>query len=506
MIIFPTRTASHLFAIMFVACTLLCTTASHAQVPRNAQLYRTLYSKDSLLFNVAFNTCDLRPLDDLISDTFEFYHDKGGLTSGKAAFIASIKNGICNLSYKARRELDTASLEVYPLEKNGVLYGAIQSGTHRFYAHEKDGRDYFTSKAKFTHVWLLEGNSWKLSRGLSYDHQTVNMVPKATGLFDDEAAIEKWLKENHVPVLGLGIVDDGKLRSVKVFGELKPGTIAPYNTIFNVASVTKTITGILTMKLVNMGKWQLDEPLDKYWIDPDIAADPRHKKLTTRLVLSHQTGFPNWRYMNKTGKLAFEFDPGTRYQYSGEGMEYLRKALEKKFHVPFEKLADSLIFKPLGMEDTRLIWNESKVAERFAIGYNPQGVAYENNRNTKANAADDMLTTIEDYGKFAVHVLNGAGISDKLYTELFSHQVQVKKNKYMSLGWEVYDLGNGDFAVAHGGGDQGVQTEVVLFPKTNKALIIFTNVDDGYKVYEQLFEHYLGEQGKQIVDIELGRQ
>ena len=66
------------------------------------------------------------------------------------------------------------SLEVYPLEKNGVIYGAIQMGIHRFYALEKNKPEYITSTAKFTHVWLLENGNWKLGRALSYDHQKTN--------------------------------------------------------------------------------------------------------------------------------------------------------------------------------------------------------------------------------------------------------------------------------------------------------------------------------------------
>jgi CubicO group peptidase (beta-lactamase class C family) len=57
------------------------------------------------------------------------------------------------------------------------------------------------------------------------------------------------------------------------------------------------------------------------------------------MILSHQTGFPNWRYLNKSNTLSFEFEPGTKYQYSGEGFEYLRKALEAKFKKPLEQLA-----------------------------------------------------------------------------------------------------------------------------------------------------------------------
>jgi CubicO group peptidase (beta-lactamase class C family) len=153
-------------------------------------------------------------------------------------------------------------------------------------------------------------------------------VNKNADNFDSDE-IQKLLNENKIPALGIGIIQDANLTQVKVFGELQKGRIAPLDTIFNVASLTKPVVALLTLKLVSLGKWNLDEPLDKYWIDPDIKNDPRHKKLTTRLVLSHQTGFPNWRWLNKSKKLEFAYEPGTRYQYSGEGFEYLRKALEK---------------------------------------------------------------------------------------------------------------------------------------------------------------------------------
>jgi CubicO group peptidase (beta-lactamase class C family) len=52
---------------------------------------------------------------------------------------------------------------------------------------------------------------------------------------------------------------------------------------------------MLTLQLVSIGQWQLDEPIYKYWTDPDVINDPRHLKLTTRHILTHQTGFDNWR-------------------------------------------------------------------------------------------------------------------------------------------------------------------------------------------------------------------
>lgn len=310
------------------------------------------------------------------------------------------------------------------------------------------------------------------------------------------------VKIKQYPTLGLGVINEGKLQQIKVYGDLIDEETAPYNTIFNVASLTKPVTAIVALKLVSLGKWDLDEPIYKYWTDQDVADDPRSKKLTTRHILSHQTGFPNWRYLNKSKKLNFQFEPGTQYQYSGEGLEYLRKALENKFEKLLNQLAKELIFDPLAMTDTQYIWNDKIDESRLALGYDNKGNAYETVKNKTANGADDLLTTVEDYGKFLVSVMNGIGLSEKVFEDMVTHQVATKNRKHFGLGFEIYNFKNGDYALSHGGADNGVQTIVFIFPKTKKGLIIFTNVDDGYKVYEKILTLYLGDQGKEIIEIE----
>jgi hypothetical protein len=78
--------------------------------------------------------------------------------------------------------------------------------------------------------------------------------------------------------------------------------------------------------------------------------------------------------------------------------------------------------------------------------------------------------------------------------------VKTKESKYFGLGFEIYDLGNGDYALSHGGADKGTRC-IALFFNSGKGILIFTNADDGYKVYEKLVIHYLGEEEK-IADIE----
>ncbi len=492
-----TKTAS--FAFLFFTFLF-----NHIQAPlsRKDLLYQAIMSKDSLLFSIGFNTCDSKQAEVILSENFEFYHDKDGF-SDKKKFITDFKNGLCKASgtYRYKRVLVDKTIQVYPMYQDGKVYAAVQNGDHLFYEKEGSRTEKLVGEAKFINFWLLENGDWKLAKSLSFDHHAKETMDEGS-VFNNDQEIENWLKESKIPILGLGIIEDGELKQIKVFGDITKGISAPYNTCFNVASLTKPVTAMVALRLVSLGKWKLDEPLDAYWIDPDIANDPRHKKLTTRLVLSHQTGFPNWRWMNADKKLSFQFEPGTQYQYSGEGFEYLRKALEKKFKKTLDQLAQELIFQPLQMNDTNYIWDQHTDESRFAIGYNEKGKPYPIEKNKNANAADDLHTTIGDYGNFMVSVMKGKDLSREVFQEMTTKQVKTKENKYFGLGFEIYDLGEGEYALSHGGADQGTRCIAFVLPQSGKGLLIFTNADNGYKVYEKLVLHYLGEEGRRIVDIE----
>jgi len=310
-----------------------------------------------------------------------------------------------------------------------------------------------------------------------------------------EKKLPGWLQETNVPATGIGIIENGKLKYAKVFGELRkggptqPSSPAPPNTIFQVASLTKPVVEILTLQLVTSGKWNLDEPLANYWVDPDVQNDPRHRKLTTRHVLTHQSGFPNWRSLNAANKLEFMAEPGTKVNYSGEGLEYLRRALEKKFNEPLERLAHKHLFQPYGMKDTRFFWDASMDESRFAVAHDKEGKPYQIHKNGRANAADLLLTTVADYGRFAVNVLEGKGLSKSVFQEMVRPQVPYPggKNLFFGLGWMIMpELSNGDYALIHTGSDPGVSTVVILFPKSRRGLIVFTNGDNGTQIWTRI--------------------
>ncbi|MBU2280803.1 MAG: beta-lactamase family protein [Gammaproteobacteria bacterium] len=387
--------------------------------------------------------------------------------------------------------------------------------------------DQLTGSARFTSVWLKQGQDWLLSDVLSYDHQPAEAEPQAalpaipltstsstpttpssavpvTPAAPQAASqatsqvpalvIETLLKQQHVPALGLGIVKNGVLDSVQVYGELSPGQAAPQNTLFKVASLTKPIVTLLTLRLVAEGKLTLDEPLAVNWVDPDLQADPRHLLLTPRLVLTHQTGFANWRYLEQDKKLRFQFQPGSKHQYSGEGFEYLRRALEHKFGQPLEALAQQYVFAPAGMTDTHFWWTPEVDESRYARNHDVNGELLPLEKYYKANAAANLITTVSDYSKFLVFVLAQQQAMPQLYSAMVQPQISLQPHHAFGLGFEIFsDFSEGESALLHTGRDPGVSTAAVFFPESRNGYVIFMNGDNSMPVLEQLLPQlYLG--------------
>ena len=465
------------------------TNVVNAQASKNSEIFLALKKQDSIFFERSFNLCDLEYLDKAIHKELIFYHDQSGVQN-RMVFLENTKKYICSdTSKKPIRKVLEESLTVFPMYNNGVLYGAIQNGIHDFYIREKNKADILTTRAKFTHLYLLEDEKWLLKEVLSFDHtETSKIETKST--FETE--IENLLTREKVPALGLGIIENGRLRQIQVFGNIDKDVPAPYNSIFKVASLTKPVTALVALKLISAGKLGLDEPLDNYWKDPDLKNDERTKKLTPRILLSHQSGFPNWRYLSKTKTLSFEFEPGTKFQYSGEGFEYLRKALEARFGKKLEELADSLVFKPAKMYDTRFWWDETMDEKRYAKNYDKDGKPLETVKYYKANGAANLLTTVEDYGNFLCYVLNGAELSEPVLEEMTKSQVQLRDNDYFGLGWEkLTGFSHGEYALLHTGKDPGVNTLAIMFPKSKNGYLIFLNGDNATKIYEALLTKYM---------------
>ena len=141
--------------------------------PRPSQeLYNGIAAADRLLFAAVFDTCDTNAVSTLVTDDFEMYHDKLGLSASSGEeFIKAIERMCARQKtgedYRARRELVSGSMKVYPLNN----YGASQVGEHRFYQLLPGKPEKLVEIALFTQVWKKDASGWRVSRVLSYDHR-----------------------------------------------------------------------------------------------------------------------------------------------------------------------------------------------------------------------------------------------------------------------------------------------------------------------------------------------
>jgi len=134
-------------------------------------LLEEVLKADTALFKAFFDDCDAEAVRRLVTDDFEMFHDKGGrsITSGEQ--FVTITKEKCQrqrdgIDFLSTRELVRESVKVFPINN----YGAIETGTHRFYAVSKGKPNRLTEVAQFTHVWKEDNGQWRLARALSYDH------------------------------------------------------------------------------------------------------------------------------------------------------------------------------------------------------------------------------------------------------------------------------------------------------------------------------------------------
>ncbi|KAA1243016.1 serine hydrolase [Aquimarina sp. RZ0] len=290
------------------------------------------------------------------------------------------------------------------------------------------------------------------------------------------------------------------------------------------ASLSKAVFGLLVMKLVENNVIDLDTPLESYlskkiyeyepqtrWHDhySDLKTDSLYHKITARMCLAHTSGFNNWRFFETDRKLRVNFEPGSKYFYSGEGLVYLQVVIEKLTNKPLEELAQELIFKPLDMHNTSYQW-QPRFKKDFAHGHNTKGKIYGKDIDNEPRAASTLETTADDYTKFLTAVLNEQILNKDSYTEIFSPQIRIKSlahfgpnsktltNKYdainlsCGLAWLNFDTPHGKAVTKSGHGD-GFQHYSILFLETGKGILIMTNSDNGESIYKELLEAALAD-------------
>lgn len=323
-----------------------------------------------------------------------------------------------------------------------------------------------------------------------------------------EKLIPQLMKEGDVPGLSVLVIRDRRVFWQREFGVANADTKQPVtnNTIFEAASLSKPVFAYAVLKLVDSGKLDLDTPLVKYLPGAYVEGDERSNQITARHVLTHRTGFPNWRPWG--GALKIHFAPGEKFSYSGEGFVYLQKVIEHLTGVPVDTFMKKAVFDPLGMANSSYIWQE-RYAPLKAFGHNQAGGVTVQRQVKEANVAGSLNTTAADYAKFVIAIMNGTGLKKETAKMMLTPQVKVdeecgncigrgsgKLSPYISwgLGWGLQHTDEGDAFWHWGDSNNDVHCYVVAFEKQKLAVMVFTDSGNGHSIIPEIVKEAIGGQ------------
>ena len=322
-----------------------------------------------------------------------------------------------------------------------------------------------------------------------------------------------------VPGAVIGVIRNGNPLSIRPLGVRSIENRAPVTgeTIFQAASLSKQVAAYAAFALRDAGQLDFDRTLVSY---VDDLPNPRARKVTVRQVLSHSSGFPNWR-SSPGAPLVPEFEPGSAFQYSGEGFFYLQRILEQVSGLGYAELIDRLVFRPLSMPSSSMIW-KPEFADRYALPHGRRGeprpnwdarpkrlygIAKQKGQNITAwryadyeaaareagftpvpdnlipNAAASMITTGPDYARFLKAALRNP--------EIRREQIRFRPTLGWALGWGIERAAGREY-LWQWGDNPGYKNFVVAQPESGDAVFVFTNGDSGAHIYDRVLTHATG--------------
>jgi CubicO group peptidase (beta-lactamase class C family) len=306
--------------------------------------------------------------------------------------------------------------------------------------------------------------------------------------------------------MAVGIVRDGRLDAFHGHGCADLETKRPItpDTLFRIASITKTFTAIAVMQLVERGRIDLDAPANRYLraysLVPTLTSFPPP---TVRHLLTHTAGIgevvrasdllkPDWgdsvvpaaRVPSLAefyrGALPVDVEPGTTFTYTNHGFATLAQIVEDVSGQPFEAYLRSNVFEPLGMAETGLrpdVVDADRRARGYAAG--PRGPRPVVDREWVTIGASSIWSTIRDMARYAAALMGGGAndqgriLEPETLAAMFAPQFQPDPRvPGMGLGFDRNPAG-GRPVVGHGGILPGFNSQLFVAPDDRVAVIAF---------------------------------
>jgi CubicO group peptidase (beta-lactamase class C family) len=398
--------------------------------------------------------------------------------------------------------------------------------------HDTDARPVMTRR-----TWIANSSAMLLAACATapapeLPSRSASRLPPSASLED----LPRWMRLASVPGVAVAILERDRA-TTRGFGVTRAGGTESVNadTVFEAASLSKPVFAYLVLRLASEGVIEIDRPLVEYLPLPN-ASDAAARPITARNVLSHTTGWRNWR-VARDHVLTADFAPGSRFGYSGEGYYFLQRVVERVTGRGILRLTRERVFEPLGMRrsaymsrpdlevnraephtnrgvpiesfNTRVsrglreaaaaasksmdVWTHED-AERAAPAVNKDLPAFPN--FLLPNVAGSLLTTANDYALFLRHVLGLSGApagGRAVLDRMLAPQITINEAIRWGLGLGLQSPGTGRAdQFWHWGDSGGVKAFVLGDPTAGTAIVVFTNGNNGRAVYERVIRAVRG--------------
>ncbi|MEN8250269.1 MAG: serine hydrolase domain-containing protein [Bacteroidota bacterium] len=336
-------------------------------------------------------------------------------------------------------------------------------------------------------------------------------------------SLNRFIKQNfdkwNIPGMAIGVLHQGEMTTAG-FGVTNINHQLPItdDTLFQIGSITKTYVGTAIMRLVELGKLNLDSTIQTYLPDFKVADETTSAKATIRHLLTHtscfvgdifrDTGSGDNALANYVATLvnSEQLAPlGTSFSYNNAGFSILGLIIEKVTGKTFEAALGELVFDPLGLENTYLRPTDV-MAHRFVVGHhkgkNGLEIALPWQIERSGYPQGGIISNIKDVLRYAdFHISNGTIVdgprllSENSFEQMHSPLTFVRDNEYWGLSWNVKQV-DGLRQISHGGATNGQICLLTLFPEHQFAIAVLTNAQNGDSIIEEItgyaLKNYLG--------------
>lgn len=308
-----------------------------------------------------------------------------------------------------------------------------------------------------------------------------------------DALFERWNQDNS-PGVALGVIHKGDMVYSKGYGlaSLEHGVANTTRTAFNLASISKQFTAACALQLVADNKLQLDQTLDQFFPDfPSYA-----KNINISHLLHHTSGLRDFTqityltglrpddYYDDTDIMgwisqqqALNFEPGEQHMYSNSGYWLLGRIVEKASGMSLAKYAEQTIFKPLGMNNTQFIDNNTAIIKNRASGYSPVRSGGHRLIRTLLERTGEagVFSTVEDLKRwddsfYSTSTFNADFWQQMTQTGKLKNGESINYAKGLEIGEH-----QGHKTVSHAGRWPGFQSQMVRFPEHKLTVILLAN-------------------------------